>query len=199
MKEIWKAVVGYENYYEISDLGNVRSLEKVMEYELKTKYGVTIKRHLLKPKSLKVHISNGYYTTDLQVNGIRQTVTIHRLIAEAFIPNPDNKATVNHKDGIKTNIAISNLEWATFSENNKHAVDNGLRQSPWTGKFGSEHSRSKPVIQLDKTGNVLNRFENAREAQSKTGASYKHISSCCLGKRMSTGGYHWKFDETNLN
>jgi|WetSurMetagenome_2_1015567.scaffolds.fasta_scaffold48891_7 hypothetical protein len=195
MKEIWKTVVGYEGYYEISDLGNVRSLERVIEYELKTQSGTVIKRVVKKSKLLKVHIANtGYYTTDLQVNGIRQTVAIHRLIAEAFIPNPENKATVNHKDGVKTNIAISNLEWATFSENNKHAVNNGLRESPWTGIFGSKHPQSKPVVQLDKTGNVLNRFANAREAQVKTGASYKHISSCCLGKRISTGGYCWKFD-----
>lgn len=195
MEEIWLPVVGYENYYEISSLGNVRSLERVVEYELKTKRGIVIKRHLHKPKKLKTHIGNvGYYTTDFQVNKIKQTVSVHRLIAEAFIPNPDKKATVNHKDGIKTNISISNLEWATFSENNKHAVDTGLRKSPWTGKFGAKHSRSKPVIQLDKAGNVLNRFDNAREADAKTGASYKHITSCCTGKRLSTGGYCWKFD-----
>jgi hypothetical protein len=196
MKEIWKAVVGYENYYEISDLGNVRSLERIITYETKTKLGkVIIRNDIKKAKNLGIRLGNvGYYITDFQVNSIKQTVTIHRLLAEAFIPNPENKATVNHKDGIKTNIAISNLEWATFSENNKHAVDNGLRESPWTGKFGADNPKSKPVIQLDKMGNVLNRFDNARDAQVKTGASYKHISSCCLGKRMSTGGYHWKFD-----
>jgi hypothetical protein len=196
MKEIWKPAINYEGYYEISNLGNVLSLERVIEYEYKTKSGIIIKkRSFKKSKKLKTHINNaGYYTTDFQVNKIKQTIAIHRLIAEAFIPNPENKLTVNHKDGIKTNIAISNLEWATYSENNKHAVDNNLRQSPWTGKFGNMHPLSKPIIQYDKTYNKINEFTNAREAQRITGINYKHISSCCLGKRKTHGGYIWKYN-----
>ena len=195
--EIWKSVVGYEGYYEISNLGNVLSLERVIEYEYKTKSGIIIKRSIKKSKKLKTRIGDvGYYTTDFQVNNIKQTVCIHRLIAEAFIPNPENKPTVNHKDGIKTNIAISNLEWATYSENNQHAVDNNLRQSPWTGKFGIEHPLSKPVIQFDKAYNKINEFTNAREAERITGIGYKHISDCCLGNRSTTGGYKWEYKKT---
>ena len=193
--EIWKSVVGYEGYYEISNLGNVLSLERVIEYEYKTKSGTIIKRSVKKSKKLKTHIcEGGYYSTDFQVNGIKETVTIHRLIAEAFIPNPENKPTVNHKDGIKTNIAISNLEWATYGENNQHAVDNNLRQSPWTGKFGIDNPKSKPIIQYDKLNNKINEFVNAREAKRITGINYKHISECCLGKRKTTGGYIWKYN-----
>lgn len=194
MEEIWKPVVGYEGYYEISNLGNVLSHERVIEYEYKTKLGIIIKRSFKKSKNLKTHINSvGYYTTDFQVNKIKKTVAIHRLIAEAFILNPENKATVNHKDGIKTNNTISNLEWATYSENNKHATDNNLRQSPWTGKFGADNPRSKPVIQYDKAYNKINEFNNAREAQRITGISYKHISSCCLGNRSTHGGYKWEY------
>jgi hypothetical protein len=194
MNEIWKPVLNHESYYEISNLGNVLSLERVVEYEYKTKSGtIIIKRSFKKSKKLKTHINNGYYTTDFQVNKIKETVTVHRLIAEAFIPNPENKPTVNHKDGVKTNIEISNLEWATYSENNKHAVDTGLRQSPWTGKFGADNPRSKPVIQYDKAWNKINEFTNAREAQKITGINYKHISSCCLGNRSTHGGYKWEY------
>jgi hypothetical protein len=195
MEEIWKPVVNCEGYYEISNLGNVLSLERVIEYKLKTKSGTIIKkRSFKKSKKLKTHINDvGYYTTDFQVNGIKQTVCIHRLIAEAFIPNPENKPTVNHKDGIKTNNYIDNLEWATYSENNQHAVDTGLRQSPWTGKFGADNPRSKPVIQYDKAYNKINEFANAREAQRITGIGYKHISDCCLGNRSTTGGYKWEY------
>jgi hypothetical protein len=197
MKEIWLPVVSYEIYYQISNLGNVRSHDRVIEYELKTKFGTKIVRYLRKSRNLKIHIgNNGYYYTDLQVNGERKTIAIHRLIADAFIPNPENKLTVNHIDGVKLNCSILNLEWATYSENNKHAIDIGLRKSPWTNKFGIDNPRSKPIIQLDKIGNVLNKYINAREAQQKTGVSYKHISSCCIGNRKTSGGYKWKFDVT---
>jgi hypothetical protein len=196
MEEIWKAVINHESYYEISNLGNVLSLERVIEYEYPTKSGTIIKkRSFKKSKKLKTHINSaGYYTTDFQVNKIKETVTIHRLIAEAFIPNPENKPTVNHRNGIKLDISIENLEWSTYGENNKHAVDNNLRQSPWTGKFGADNPKSKSVIQYDKAKNKINDFPNAREAQRITGINYKHISSCCLGKRKTHGGYIWKYN-----
>lgn len=187
MKEVWKPIVGYENYYEVSNLGNVYSKGK--------EYIDTLGRHQKKlPRNVCVHIGTiGYKCVDLNANGVNVQKHIHRLVAEAFIPNPENKATVNHKDGNKLNNDISNLEWATFGENNKHAVDTGLKQSPWTGVYGINHPQSKSVVQLDKKGNIINTFVSAREAQEKTGISYKHISCCCLGKRMSTGGYCWKF------
>jgi hypothetical protein len=187
MNEIWKPIAGYEDYYSISNLGNVRSNGK--------KYVDAMNRvQNRKPKELKTRVGrNGYLCVDLSANGINVQKNIHRLIAEAFISNPQNKATVNHKDGNKLNNNISNLEWNTYSENNKHAVDNGLRKSPWTGVYGIDNPKSKPIIQIDKQGNFINEYANAREAERKTGISYKHISCCCLGKRTSTGGYCWKF------
>lgn len=186
MNEIWKPVVN-NNQYEISNLGNVRSKGKSYIDKLGRKQN-------RKPKILNVRVATiGYMCVDLKYDNVWKQKHIHRLIAEAFIPNPENKSTVNHIDGNKLNNSISNLEWNTYSENNKHAVDNGLRQSPWTNITGNKHPQSKPVIQMDKRGNILNTFVSAREAQEKTGVSYKHISCCCLGKRMSTGGYCWKF------
>jgi len=187
-------VVGSEIYYSISDLGNVHSNERIIEYKYKTRSGIIIKRRLKKAKNLKTHINKvGYYTTDFQVQGVKYTVAVHRLIAEAFISNPENKPTVNHKDGNKLNNNIDNLEWNTYSENNQHAVNNGLRKSPWIGIIGKDNPKSKPVIQSSKKGIKINEFANAREAQRKTGISYKHISCCCLGKRATTGGYMWEF------
>jgi len=115
------------------------------------------------------------------------------LVAIAFIPNPENKPTVNHKNGIKTDNRLENLEWNTYSENNKHAVDILHRKTPWTNVHGKENPNSKPVIQYDKNRNKLNEFENAREASKITGASYKHISKCCNNKRNTTGGFIWQF------
>jgi hypothetical protein len=175
-EEIWLPVVGYEGYYEVSNLGRVRSLRK----------------------TLKNNIRNGYCQVGLFINGNRKIVYVHRLVAEVFIINPDNKPEVNHKDGIKTNNNVFNLEWATFKENNQHAFKTGLNKGTWTGKFGIENSSSKPVIQLDKVGNVLNKFGSMMEANRKTDIIYQNISKCCLGERKSAGGYIWKFDEETV-
>lgn len=186
--EIWKPIVGYEGYYLISNLGNVYSLGK--------KYIDSTGRHQIKkPRNVSVRCGiGGYLCVDLNANGINEQKCIHRLIAEAFIPNPENKPTVNHKNGIKLDISIDNLEWATYSENNKHAFDTGLKKPTWTGKFGDKHPLSKPVIQYDKKYNKINEFANAREAERITGIGYKHISDCCLNKRKTTGGYIWKYN-----
>ena len=194
-EEIWLPVVGYESYYEISNRGNVRSFERTITYETKAKSGIFVDR-VIKPKNRKICINTcGYYHTSFKVNKINKVVRIHRLVAEAFIPNPENKPEVNHKDGIKTNCTVSNLEWATPTENNQHALDTGLRRSAAFGKFGIDNPKSKDIIQLDKAGNVLNRFAGAREAERKTGIANSNISNCCHGKKMFAGGYIWKFDE----
>ena len=186
--EIWKTIVGYEEYYEISNLGNVHSKGK--------QYIDSLGRHQnRKPRNINVRCgAGGYLCVDLNANGITATKTIHVLLAIAFIPNPKNKPTVNHKNGIKLDISIDNLEWATYGENNKHAFDTGLKKPTWTGKFGYEHPLSKPIIQYNKFNQKVNEFANAREAERITGIGYKHISDCCLNKRKTTGGYIWKYN-----
>lgn len=133
-----------------------------------------------------------YFGVMLYNNEIRCRKKVHRLVAEAFIPNPDNKPCVNHKDGNKQNNRVSNLEWCTKSENEKHkyAV---LGYVPNTkGRFGKESHSSKPVLQI-KDGVVVAEFCSAKEAQEKTGACRSRISNCCRGKSKSSGGYQWKY------
>lgn len=181
--EIWLPVVDYINY-EVSNLGNIRSKNR----STTNSNGIT---HTYKSINLKPSINKyGYYYVDLYANGNKRKMTVHRIVAIAFIPNPDNKPEVNHKDGIKANCTVSNLEWLTHAENNRHAFDTGLN----IGMFGSDNPKSKPIIQLDKAGNVLNRFPSINEAQVKTGILRSHISECCRGKAMSAGGYVWNFD-----
>lgn len=187
MNEIWKPVVDFENYYEVSSLGNVRTIDRYA-CDKNGKY-----RHIKLKQITKQIDRSGYYKVDIKNDVERKTIAIHRLVAQAFLPNSENKPCVNHIDGNKLNNSITNLEWATYSENNKHAIDTGLRKSPWTGKFGLNNPVSKPVYQLDKMGNIINNFVNAREAENITGISHKHISCCCNGKRKTTGGYCWKF------
>ena len=110
MIETWRDVKGYESVYQVSDLGRVRSL----------KYG---KERILK----SIKSGCGYFYVDLSQNKKAKKITVHRLVAQAFIKNPQNKRTVSHINGTKTDNKLSNLEWATYSETQKHSYANGLK------------------------------------------------------------------------
>lgn len=119
-KEIWKDIDGYEGLYKVSSYGNVLSL----------KYCGSNRKHLLAPNI----DHRGYLMAHLSKRGKTKTFKIHRLVASAFIPNPDNLPQVNHKDGDKLNNCVDNLEWCTCSYNVKHAYDTGLSMPYWKGK-----------------------------------------------------------------
>lgn len=111
--ERWRPVKGYEGFYEVSSLARVRSLPRVST----------------KGKILKATMFNtGYYYVDLSKNGTRTKKQVHRLVAQSFIPNPDNLPQVNHKDGVKTNLSLDNLEWCTARYNNQHAFRTRLNK-----------------------------------------------------------------------
>ena len=133
MNENWYSLIGYEHYYEISDLGRFRSKARFVKGRNNSK--------LLKPSrilSIKQH-TGGYSYVQLTINSKEKNITTHRYIALHFIPNPENKPFVNHKNGIKTDNKIDNLEWCTHSENMKHAFDNGLEE----GRKGISHHNVK--------------------------------------------------------
>lgn len=130
--EIWRTIENYAGFYEISNLGNVKSLKRLVDNHSGFK-------KLLKEKYLKTHISKtGYFVVDLKKNNQRKTFKIHRLIAIAFIDKIDGKNYINHIDGNKLNNYISNLEWCTIQENNKHAEKLGLKKDS-----GVNNSKSK--------------------------------------------------------
>ena len=128
MQEIWKDIKGFEGSYQVSDLGNVRSLPRLVEYKSHCQIH---KGRILKPQLN----SKGY----LRVRIGGKSWFVHRLVAEAFIENPDNKAQVNHKDGCKQNNAANNLEWNSNLENRKHAVVHSLHKVT----IGEERTNAK--------------------------------------------------------
>lgn len=121
--EIWKDIPGFEERYQVSNYGNVRSI--------RDNHG----NKRIKPKATWVSPS-GYQYVQLFVKDVKHNVSVHHAVASAFIPNPDQKETVNHIDGNKLTNSVNNLEWATYSENLKHAHVTGLKQgqSHWKGK-----------------------------------------------------------------
>lgn len=133
-----------------------------------------------------------YFGVVLYNNEMRCRKKVHRLVAEAFIPNPENKPCVNHKDGNKLNNCVENLEWCTYSENNLHAFRTLGRKSPWKGKFGKDNFGSKTVLQI-KDGRIINVFYGTHEAQRETGISQGSITDVCNKKSKTAGGYQWKY------
>lgn len=121
--EIWKDIVGFEGYYQVSSIGNVRSLDRYVKHNYGGKRfckGIVLKNILDK---------DGYHRVNLKVKQKGFSRFVHRLVCEAFIPNPENKAQVNHINGIKGDNRLSNLEWSTIYENRQHAYDTGLQNS----------------------------------------------------------------------
>lgn len=184
----WVDIEGFNDYYSVSNRGKVVSLERLVKCS--NGYMKKIDRKILKD-SIDAH---GYYVVNLYKGGMVKKQFVHKLVADAFIPNPLNKPCVNHIDGDKTNNSVDNLEHCTYTENNQHAYDIKLKVGAFTGKFGKDHHISKPVVQMDMDGAFICRFESAREASSATGIGYKAISRVCNNERHHTHNTRWKFD-----
>lgn len=183
MQEIWKDIQGYESIYQVSNFGNVKSLQSG--------------NHHSKIKILTPICADGRY---LRVTLYKQKkpkyFPVHRLVAMAFIPNPENKPQVNHINGNKKDNRVENLEWCTSSENNLHAYKSGINKGskPWLGKTGFQNATSIPVNQIDlSTGSVLATFGSMKEAGRLTGCSPAKIGKCCKGVFSQTHGYGWKY------
>ena len=207
MKEIWKDIKGYEGLYQVSNLGRVKSLERYDSYNKK-----------VDEKILKTKENLGYIYVNLHKNGIQKGYKVHRLVAEAFIPNPDNKPCIDHINTIVTDNRVENLRWCTYSENNRNPITmtkyrnkmTGFKHSAETkikiglaglGRITSEETKEKhrakgwKVVSFTKDGVFYKKFASPYYASLELKASKLHISACCNGVRKSTGGFMWKWEK----
>lgn len=184
--EVWKPVVGFEEKYMVSNFGRVRTVER----DVITPHGGIkhIPQHIL---TLQLD-SYGYYRINLMTKkNTRKKCTVHRLVAEAFIPNPNNYPIINHKDETRTNNHVSNLEWCDYQYNNTYGTVLERRAK----------KMQKKVEMIDrKTGEILRTFNSIKEAAEYVGINHTCISDVCLHKpqKYSAGGYVWRYADENV-
>ena len=188
--EKWKPIKGFEGLYEVSNKGRIKSMKRYVP----NRSG----KMLVEEKILSLaHDNKGYYRVSLCREGKQFPKKVHRIVAEAFVDNPNNKPQVNHINGIKDDNRAENLEWVTNAENQIHANRSGLRRSP-KGEthyaYGTDHPNNKAVIQYDDEGNFIAEYHSLAEAARSVGASdYSCISHCCRGVIQHSFGYRWKY------
>ena len=187
MIEVWKDVLGFEGLYQISNFGNVKSLER---YVFIPAYGGQF-RHLDEIILSKMVGSMGYYKVVLCNGSKSKQVNIHRLIAIAFIPNPNNYPQVNHMDGDKQNNSINNLEWCTSKHNIRHSWAIGLSKAYWKDKGGEGNPLNIKVYQYDLNNNLIAEFYSFKEASIKTNVPRSSISRCVSGHIKHANNFIW--------
>ena len=158
MKEIWRDIEGYKGKYQVSNMGRVKSLN----------YNNTGKEGIMEPHDN----GKGYLRVQLCKDGKGKWYRINRLVAQAFLPNPNNLPEVNHIDKDKTNNKVENLEWCTT-------------------QYNVEYSQAKAVIGINKVSGLILEFPSIMEAERQTGISNKHICDCLKGRNKSAKGYYW--------
>lgn len=179
IKENWKKIEGFNDIYEVSDWGNVRTIEHLAN----SKSGNKVHLYPSKMKAQR-KVPSGYLTVGLMDGNKAKPVRVHVLVATAFVKNDDpiNKTQVNHKDENKENNCAWNLEWCTPRYNCNY----GDRNNKLSEK------NSKPIEAYDKDENLIYKFKSMKEAE-KLGFSNSHISSCCRGNRKTHKGLKWKY------
>lgn len=158
--EIWKPVVGFESKYLVSNLGRVKSIGTYN----------TCKKGIMKPMVNR----EGYLHINFFDNGRKKDIGIHRVVAQAFIPNPNGYKYVHHKDENPSNNCVDNLEWCTNSANIRYSC-------------------GRQVAQMDSNGNVIRVFNCISDASKELNIPVSNITKCCIGKRTSAGNYSWKY------
>ena len=182
--EEWKDIKDFEGLYQVSNYGRIKTVPK---YKVPNSV-------ILKPyKRL-----NGVEIVSLYKNAKKKNKSIHRLVTQAFIPNPENKPEVNHINPITKDLCdnrVCNLEWVTSAENSQWMVKCGNLYKPCLGKFGREHHNAKPIVQLDMNNKYIKTWDCARDIYRELGIDFRFVSRCCRHKCKSAHGFIFVFKE----
>ena len=182
MVEIWKDIKGYENLYQVSNLGNIKRLKRC---DRKSNNYFSFEDYKDEKKLKPIPHKNKYLFVCLSKDGKKKVYSIHRLVAETFIPNDNNYKCINHKDENRQNNNINNLEWCDYKYNSNY----GARNIKISNKL------KVPIIQYDVYENLIKVWKSAVDAGRELGIASSHISSCCCGNRLTAGGFIWKHYE----
>lgn len=176
MEEVWKPIKGYEGIYEVSNHGRIKSLQRIRN----NKNGlITRKTSIRKPQVSR----GGYLCVVLRKYNDPKCYYVHRLVASAFIPNPNNYPFINHIDEVKTNNQVSNLEWCSRLYNNNFGTHNARVSK----------AREKKIAQLTADGDVISEYSSIKEAASVLGIRPSSIIKCAKGVYKTAGGYAFKY------
>ena len=193
MEEIWKDIKGYVGFYQVSNLGRVRSVEREI-------YKSNNVKQISKSSILKFEKSKGYNYVHLFKNGTRKRIAVHRLVAEAFILNPNNLPEVDHINTIRDDNRVENLRWVTPKEN----MNNPLTKEKRCGYQGNKSEEIKKkiskaqsikVVQLTLEGELVKIWDSAIKAQKECGFDNGNINRCCRSKYKTNKGYKWTYYE----
>lgn len=188
--EEWEPIIGYEGLYNVSTFGRIKSL---FNERIDTKGRRHIKyERIIKPQD---DCKRGYLKVRIYKNGIGSCFSIHRLVANAFIPNPSILPEVNHKWGIKTDNRVSELEWSTSGDNQQHAYDVLNRNKPLLGKFGKDHHTSIKINQYDLNNIFIKTWDSINDIQRAGIGNAQTIIRCLKGRSKSnqSKGYKWEY------
>lgn len=191
-EEIWKDVPGYEGLYQVSNIGRVKSLSRLVDSPIRNNPKIRRKDRILKQATSKLL----YKRVVLQIVPHKKCFSVHRLVAIAFIPNPSNWPIINHIDCDPSNNRVENLEWCTQSHNIKHAFNLGRKKAPawfYNRNYGKDHPASKRVVQRSLSGDFLRTWDCLTDIQRELGFDRPNICKACRGKISMAYGFKWEY------
>lgn len=190
--EIWKDIKGYEGLYQVSNYGRVRSLDRIVQFgkQKRIAKGKIIRlHHIKKPNYTQICVS-------LYKNRQGKNFIVARLVAEAFIPNPEGKPCIDHINTDPTDNRVGNLRWVTHKENSNNPKTIHKMKKAFKGKTGlkgDKNNRSKKVLQFDLQGIFIREWNCTHQIEEEIGLTHTQVSRCCRGKYKTSGGFVWKF------